>query len=244
MAKGTITVAIIQLDGHDKTVRSYIEMRALYEAFAKAKAVAGGFNATGSVSYWDDMRSKVENHKRGELRKVYEKEVRQKLADVLAKSRRQGISVYSAYITQLKQKALLYRRQVDQLIYEDIEYARRDEGLFGMLGKLAVITKAGADISMAILGAAFPGAAATYSGFFYSGGLDIVSSVEATKDADVWCFTGTKQGLIMATGQPIVERALQMEGDKLAEKCMNWALVIPAIASALVEADESWKKFQ
>lgn len=80
MAVRRTRIAVVDLSGHHKIFRCYIEMHALADAYAKAKAVSGRLFRTGSEASWIDFRNKMEQNLRSEYRKVYEREVRQKLS--------------------------------------------------------------------------------------------------------------------------------------------------------------------
>ena len=178
-------VASVNLTGHNKTFRAYIEMRALCEAYTKAKAVSGKLFSTGSSDYWAEMRTKVENNKRSEFRKSYEREVRQRLATIFNELPVKGFSPYIKYLVEANERALKYRRDLDAMIQEEMEYARRNERLFGILGQAAVIVKFSADIGMSILGAVVPGAGNLLTSLGYSAAQDLIKSVDNTKQADV-----------------------------------------------------------
>jgi len=241
MAANKTRVAVIQLAGHDKVVRSYIEMRALYEAFAKARKVAGGFKFSGSKSYWEDMRMKTENNERKGLRKTYQNEVERGISEALGKIGTNGISPYVDYMCELHQQTFMYRRQLDGLIAEDLEYARSEEKLFGILGKLAVVTKAGADIALTVLGE-LPGASSLV-GYGYTAATDTISTIASTKDADVFCFvTGdTGKGLLVDAGKTVVEKVVGKESNKF--KVVKIGAVIQSIYSAIDSAKKDWQKF-
>ena len=242
MSSHTTQVLNADLTGHNRTFRTYIEMRALCEAFAKAKAVSGNVFSTGSSDYWAEMRTKVENNKRSELRKVYEKEVRQKLTAILNELPKQGFAPYIKYLVDTNDRALKYRRDLDSMIQEEMDYARRNEKLFGILGRAAVITKLAADVTLTILGAAAPFVGSLLIGLGYSGAQDAIKNVEASKNADVWVFQDTKKTFIITVGEKALQKGMEL--DKGAEKILGVPFMIESIVSALISASDDWKKFQ
>jgi len=238
MASSKTRIAVIDLKGHEKTVRSYIEMRALYEAFVKAKSASESIFRTGSDAYWADMREKVENHKRAELRKAYTNEVRRDLTEALDSSRRNGVAKYVDYMGWLSDQALMYRRELDQLIYDEMDYARSNEKLWGVIGKLAVLTKLRSDIAMTTLGLiAPPGLSAILVDIGYSGATDLLGAVSSTDKVDVFCFEGTALSFIA----PTLEHVMEM--DSGGSKILNWPLAMKSIVQALISAKSDWDKF-
>lgn len=238
MAIGKTRIAAVCLVDHDKVVRSYIEIRALYEAYVKAKAVSSSIFRTGSYTYWADMRVKVENNKRSELRKTYHKEVRKDLYAALDGIRHNGLEPYVDYAGWLSDQAMMYRRQLDQLIFDEMDYARRHEKLWGILGRLAVLTKLRSDIALTTLAlVAPPGTLNTLIGAGYSGAIDLVTAASSTKKVDIYSFEGTGFSLFA----PVVEKAMEM--DTNASRILNWPLAIKSIVQALMSAKSDWDKF-
>lgn len=230
--------AIVDLKGHEKTIRSYVEMRALFEAYVKAKSASESIFRTGSDAYWADMRAKMENYKRGVLRRAYTNEVRRDLTEVLDSCRRNGVSGYIDYLAWLSDQAFMYRRELDQLIYDEMEYARRNEKLWGVIGKLAVLIKLRSDIAMTTLAfVAPPGLSATLVDVGYSSAMDLVGTVSSTDKVDVFCFQGTALSVIAPTLQHV------MEMDSGATKILNWPLAVKSIVQALMSAKSDWDKF-
>ena len=235
-------VASVNITGHNRTFRAYIEMRALCEAYTKARAVSGKLFSTGSSDYWAEMRTKVENNKRSEFRKSNEREVRQRLATIFNELPVKGFSPYIKYLVEANERALKYRRDLDAMIQEEMEYAQRNEKLFGILGQAAVIVKLRADITLAILGTIAPFVGSLLVALGYSGAQDAVKTVEASKNTDVWVFQDTKQTFLLTVGAEGLKKGMEL--DKGAQKVLGVPLVIGSIVSALTSASEDWKKFQ
>jgi len=238
MAKEKTRVAAVCLVDHEKVVRSYIEMRALYEAYVKAKEVSSSIFRTGSDASWAVIRETVENHKRSELRKTYYKEVYKDLHAAVDGMRQNGVQPYAEYVGWLSDQAMMYRRQLDQLIYDEMDYARRDEKLWGIVGRLAVLTKLRSDIAMTILALiAPPGLGNTLVSAGYSGATDLVSAASSTGKVDIFCFEGTGFSVIA----PAVEKVMEL--DSGSSKILNWPLAIKSIVQALMNAKSDWDKF-
>lgn len=237
-------VANVNISGHNRIFRSYIEMRALCEAYATAKAVSNSMFRTGSEGTWADRRAMMENHKRSELRRAYEREVRQKLETIFTGLPRHGFGPYITYLVEANDRALKHRRDLDAMIQDEMEYARRDEKLYGILGKAAVITKFSADIGMTILGA-IPGVGNLLTDLGYSAAQDAIRSVENSKNADVWVFEDTTKTLVLAGGEAWLEKGLEIEkASTYAPKAVKGALVLDSIYAGLLAAADDWRRFQ
>ncbi|MBX2973644.1 MAG: hypothetical protein KF797_11110 [Flavobacteriales bacterium] len=245
MAVRRTRIAVVDLSGHHKIFRCYIEMHALADAYAKAKAVSGRLFRTGSEASWIDFRNKMEQNLRSEYRKVYEREVRQELSAILTNLPNRGFGPYIKYLCDTNEATLKHRRDLDHMIHEEIEYARRNEGLFGFLGKAAVVVKFSADIGMAILGAV-PGISAITSfltGLGYSAAQDAIKTVEASKGADAWVIKDSSKTLVLAAGEQWLEKGLEI--DKVgATKAVKGALALESIYSGLLAAADDWRRFQ
>ncbi len=237
MAKSITTVACLNIAGHEKIVRGYIELRALNEAFAKAQKVTGSIWKTGSTDYWQEMRNKVEQHKRSELRQKYTKEVRRDLAAALNKGRTHGITPYIDLINSYQQKAFANRRELDGMIADEMAYAKRDEQLWGLLGRLAVIVKLRCDQTMVVLGVIVTGVPGILVGIGYSVGQDTVAIARDPKEADVWSIHGTGFSII----SPLLEKVMEM--DSGAVKILNWPQMVLGTVESLVSAKSDWDLF-
>jgi len=237
MVRSHTKVATIQLTGHENIIRSYIELRALEEAFAKAKSVTGSFFMPGSDASKQDMRNKVEKHQRSELRTTYTKAVRNELTDAFAKCPTQGMTPYLDLLLKYQDKAFKSRRSLDNMIADEMAYARHEEKLWGILGKLAVYVKVRCDMAMVVLGTITVGVPAVLVGIGYSAAQETISAARDSKGADVLSFHGTGFSIV----SPVLERVMEM--DKGAVKILNFPQAILGIVESLVSAKSDWDKF-
>jgi len=236
MARSTTKVASFDLTGHEKIIRSYIELRALEEAFIEAKEKTGSIWLPGSDDFKQDLRNKMEQNKRSDFRDRYTKAVRSELIAAFGKWTSQGIKPYLDLLAGYQDKAFKSRRSLDGMIANEMTYANREEKLWGVLGSIAVYVKVRCDMGMVLLGTMTVGVPALLVGLGYSATQDTISAVRDPKEANFWSFHGTGFSIVATVAEKVAKTGTPL-------KVLKFTEAAASIVESLINAKSDWDKF-